>query len=134
MRNQMGSISIGIMKWQLKALIAYCEKNHPGDLQEAKYAIFCAGLEALGIASDPQKGKTMSTEEQTSTLAFYIMTTLPGEQSCDEDVGRCAVRLLDRYRGALSKIARVYNKDYAAPLATVRDIAQLALNATQEPK
>ena len=72
----------------------------------------------------------MSAEKQTELLANYIMSDVPGEPSQDEGAGDTAVRLLKRYRAALTKIKQelgVPDENYPAPVANAYNIALVAL-------
>jgi len=74
----------------------------------------------------------MSADEQTKLVADYIMASVPGEPSRNEGAGRCAVRLLDKYRTALIEIMRelgVPGAGYPAPVANAHEIARRALSA-----
>ena len=74
----------------------------------------------------------MSEEQQTEFVANYIMANVPGEPSRDEGAGRCAVRLLDKYRTALIEIMSelgVPGAGYPAPVANAYEIAKCALSA-----
>lgn len=72
----------------------------------------------------------MSASEQTKLIADYIMGNVPGEPSLDEGAGRCAVRLLGKYRAALAKIMcelGVPGASYPAPVANAYEIADVVL-------
>ncbi len=72
----------------------------------------------------------MSAEEQTRLIADYIMANVPGEPSQDEGAGRCAVRLLTKYRTALAEIMNelgVPGAFHPMPAANAYEIAKHTL-------
>jgi len=50
----------------------------------------------------------MSARQQIKLIADYIMANVPGEPSRDEGAGRCAVRLLTKYRAGMSASEAIY--------------------------
>ena len=74
----------------------------------------------------------MSANQQTKLIADYIMANVPGEPSRDEGAGRCAVRLLAKYRIALTEIMSelgVPDEGYPMPVANAYEIAKQTLEA-----
>lgn len=72
----------------------------------------------------------MSAKQQTRLVANYIMANVPGEPGRDEGAGQCAVRLLAKYRAALTGIMRelgIPGTGYPAPVANAYEIAKCAL-------
>jgi len=72
----------------------------------------------------------MTAEQQTELLANYIMFQVPGEPSQDEGAGRCAARLLRKYRTALARIMSelgVPGSGYPTPAANAHEIAKQTL-------
>lgn len=114
------------------------------DFLLAEFLVNC--LRAFNLASKQKEKRStgaflagMSASERD--LAEYIMANVPGEYSHDADsppnegAGDCAVRLLAKYRTALTKIMSelgVPTGDYVVPAANAYEIARAALGPPGE--
>ena len=72
----------------------------------------------------------MSAKSELECVANYIMAHVPGEPSCNEGAGKCAVRLLKKYRQALAEIMndlRMLDDTLPAQVADAHELAWRAL-------